>query len=139
MTLDTIKTLCYNVVGDRDVHPKAVASPFPLFLLFYKVMEEKKMAKTCNNCNTVGNQNVAVPYVVHESAMARSERHNKRLWIVVLVLIAALIGTNLAWIIYENSFEDYAITQEVEQDADNGTNNFVGGDVYGETEDKNND
>jgi hypothetical protein len=95
------------------------------------------MAKTCNNCNTAENQNVVVPYVVHESAMARNERHNKRLWIVILVLIGALIGTNLAWIIYENSFEDYVITQDVEQDADNGTNNFVGGDYYGETEDKN--
>lgn len=94
------------------------------------------MAKTCNNCGNE-NQNVNVPYVVHESAMARSERHNKRLWIVILVLVGALIGTNLAWIIYENSFEDYVITQDVEQDADNGTNNFVGGDYYGETEDKN--
>ena len=97
------------------------------------------MSKTCNNCNTAENPNVNVPYVVHESAMARSERHNKRLWIVILVLIGALIASNLAWIIYENSFEDCVITQEVEQDADNGTNNFVGGDVYGETEDKNND
>ena len=97
------------------------------------------MAKTCNNCNTTENPNVVVPYVAHESAMARSERHNKRLWIVILVLIVALLGTNLAWIIYENSFDDYVITQDVEQDANNGTNNFVGGDVYGEAEDKNND
>ena len=96
------------------------------------------MAKTCNDCKAE-NTNVTVPYVAHESAMARSERHNKRLWIVILVVIGALIGTNLAWIIYENTFEDYVITQEVEQDADNGTNNFVGGDVYGETEDQNND
>ena len=108
---------------------------FPSFLI-YEVMEEK-MEKTCNNCKNA--ENVSVPYVVHESDMARSERHNKRLWIVILVLIGALIGTNLAWIIYENSFEDYVITQEVEQDADNGTNNFIGGDIYGETEDQNND
>ena len=97
------------------------------------------MAKTCNNCNTTESQNVVVPYVAHDSAMARSERHNKRLWIVILVLIVALIASNLAWIIYENSFDDCVITQDVEQDADNGTNNFVGGDVYGEAEDKNND
>lgn len=99
------------------------------------------MEKTCNNCINAENvaENVSVPYVVHESAIARIERHNKRLWIVILVLIGALIGTNLAWIIYENSFEDYVITQEVEQDADNGTNNFVGGDVYGKTKDQNND
>jgi hypothetical protein len=94
--------------------------------------------KTCNNCGTE-NQNVNVPYVVHESAMARSERHNKRLWIVILVLIGALIGTNLAWIIYENSFEDYVITEEydVEQDADGGDNNSIinGGEIVnGEAE-----
>ena len=97
---------------------------FPSFFLFYEVVEEKKMANTCNNCGTESAK-VNVPYVVHESAMARSERHNKRLWIVILVLIGALIGTNLAWIIYENSFEDYVITEEydVEQDADGGGDN----------------
>lgn len=100
------------------------------------------MAKTCDSCISKGMADFKdmppVPFVAHEAALARSERHNKRLWIVILVLIGALIGTNLAWIIYENSFEDYVITQEVEQDADNGTNNFVGGDVYGEAEDQNN-
>ena len=96
------------------------------------------MAKTCNNCVS---ENVSVPYIVHESAMARSERHSKRLWIVILVLIGALIGTNLAWIIYENSFEDYIITEEynVEQDADGGGDNnsiINGGEIVnGEAED----
>lgn len=97
-------------------------------------MAEKK----CNHCGTDKNPD-NLPYAAHEIAMAQSERNIKRLWIIILVLIVALIGTNLAWIIYENSFEDYVITQEVERDADNGTNNFVGGDVYGETEDQNND
>ena len=95
------------------------------------------MAKTCNGCGT--QTNVTVPYVVYESSMARSERHNKRLWIVILVLIGALIGTNLVWIIYENSFEDYVITEEydVEQDADGGDNNSIinGGEIVnGEAE-----
>ena len=101
------------------------------------------MAKICDSCISKGAENFKdmppVHFAAHESALARSERHNKRLWIVILVLIGALIGTNLSWIIYENSFDDYVITQEVEQDADNGTNNFVGGDVYGKTEDQNND
>lgn len=93
------------------------------------------MQKTCNNCSE--STNVTVPYVVHESAMARSERHNKRLWIVILVLIGVLIGTNLAWIIYEAQFdvvEETTITQE----NDNGYNNYIGndGDInYGETDD----
>lgn len=82
------------------------------------------MVKTCNNCATE-NQNIVVPYAAHEIAIATSERHSKRLWIVILVLIVALLGTNLAWIIYENSFEDYVITEEydVEQDADGGGDN----------------
>lgn len=94
------------------------------------------MAKTCNGCgadNQVDNQNVAVPYVVHESAIARSERHNKRLWIVILVLIGSLIGTNLAWLIYENSFEEVSTTEEIIVDADdNGNENYIGqdGNIY---------
>lgn len=92
-------------------------------------MAEKK----CNHCGTDKNPD-NVPYIAHESAMARSERNSKRLWIIILVLIVALIGTNLAWIIYENSFEDYVIAEEydVEQDADGGGDNnsiINGGDI----------
>ena len=86
------------------------------------------MAKTCNNCVS---ENVSVPYIVHESAMARSERHSKRLWIVIIVLIGALIGTNLAWIVYESQFEDVVTTTEenilVDAD-DNGVANYIGND-----------
>ena len=97
------------------------------------------MAKTCNNCG-IENQNVNVPYVVHESAMARSERHNKRLWIVILVLIVALIGTNLAWIVYNSQFEVVEESTTITQDNENGYNNYIGndGDInYGETNNKN--
>ena len=95
------------------------------------------MAKTCNNCNTTENPNVVVPYVAHESAMARSERHNKRLWIVILVLIVALLGTNIAWIIYEAQLETIEESTVVEQENSNGDNNYIGndGDINcGETE-----
>lgn len=99
------------------------------------------MSKTCNNCRNE-NQNVTVPYVVHESTMARCERHKKRLWIVILVLIGALIASNLAWIIYESQFETVTTTTEeyydIEQEADGGGNNnsiINGGVVNGETED----
>ena len=60
------------------------------------------------------NTEINVPYIVHEGEMARMERMNRRLWIVVLVLIAALIVTNAAWIYYENQFEDVTVTQEVD-------------------------
>ena len=42
-----------------------------------------------------------VPYIVHEGDMARTERSNRRLWIIVLVLIVLLVGSNIAWLCYE--------------------------------------
>ena len=35
-----------------------------------------------------------IPYFSHEGDMARMERANKRLWIIILVLIVALVGSN---------------------------------------------
>lgn len=86
----------------------------------------------CETCKKVQNAPESVPYIVHESSMARMERQTKRLWIAVLLLIAMLVVTNGAWIWYESQME--TIYQEVTQEADTGTNNFVGGDMIGETD-----
>jgi hypothetical protein len=40
-----------------------------------------------------------VPYVVHEGIVTRLERTNKRLWILCVILIITLVGTNTGWII----------------------------------------
>ena len=72
------------------------------------------------------------------SAMA--ERTIKRMWIVILVLIIALIGTNGAWLYYESQFEDVVTTEIVQENAD-GYNNYIGNDgdiVNGETDNKDN-
>ena len=66
-----------------------------------------------------------VPYIVHEAMMARMERTIKRLWILVILLAVFLVGTNAAWIYYENQFETVVVTQETERD---GNNNFIGND-----------
>ena len=95
------------------------------------------MSKTCNGCGE-DKLPASVPYVVHESAMARAERQSKRLVAVIVLLVLLLVGSNIGWLVYENSFEDYVITQEVEQEADNGENHFIGGDYIGETKSKNN-
>lgn len=80
-----------------------------------------------------GNNNQMIPYMSHEADMARMERANKRLWILLIILAFFLVGTNAAWIIYESQFQTVdTISQEVEQEADgNGNNLFVGGDNYG--------
>ena len=80
------------------------------------------MPKTCNNCAEKAPTNV--PYVVHESAMARAERQAKRLVAVIILLIVLLVGSNIGWLVYENSFDDMAETYTVEQDGA-GTNNSV--------------
>ena len=68
------------------------------------------MEKYCNGCDT------NIPLAAHESAMARAERTTRRLCALILTLILLLFASNLAWILYENSFEDE--TQIVTQDAD---------------------
>lgn len=99
------------------------------------------MSKTCDGCKnkvyTEEEKMLTVPYVAHQSAAARQERQIRRMWIVVLVLIAALIGTNLAWIIYNSQFEVVEESVTVEQENDNGDNNYIGNDgdiTYGEAE-----
>jgi len=77
----------------------------------------------------------SVPYAVLEL----EDRKHKRLWVVILVLIVALLGTNAGWIYYENSFEDVVTTtQEITQDSGDGGSNtyngdFIGGDYICET------
>lgn len=61
---------------------------------------DKSMAN-CESCK--GKESNAlenVPYIVHESSMARMERQTKRLWITVLALIVMLVATNGAWILH---------------------------------------
>ena len=75
-----------------------------------------------------------IPYIAFESTTARQERTIKRLWILCIILIVALLGTNAGWIYYEKQFEDVEVTQEVEatSDGDSDLNiNTIGGDYYG--------
>ncbi|MBQ7292142.1 MAG: hypothetical protein IJW79_00230 [Clostridia bacterium] len=99
------------------------------------------MSKSCNNCEIAEKDfNVTVPYVVHEAAMARMERQSKRLWIVIIILIAALLVSNFAWIIYNSQFEVVEESTVIEQENGEGDNNYIGndGDINnGETKDNN--
>lgn len=75
-----------------------------------------------------------IPYIAFESATSRQERTIKRLWILCLVLIVALIGTNAGWIYWEKQFEDVVVTQDVDATADGDSDlnlNTIGGDFYG--------
>ena len=93
------------------------------------------MARVCNNCRTVSNEeknesiNVSVPYVAHEAIVARQERQIKRLWIALIAAISMLFASFTLFVWYESQFE----TITYEQDGE-GINNVN----YGEQGDLNN-
>ena len=71
----------------------------------------------CETCKKVQSAPENVPYIVHESSMARMERQIKRLWITVLVLIVMLVVTNGAWLLYNSPFETVeTVTEEYQAD-----------------------
>lgn len=99
------------------------------------------MAKTCNNCGT--EEMAVMPIAEHEKDQNRLMEIIKSLIAVILVLIVLLVGSNIAWIVYESQFEDVVTTAEehydVEQNAEGGGDNnsiINGGVVNGEAENK---
>lgn len=84
----------------------------------------------CKSCKESRQSVEPVPYIVHESAMARQERTIKRLWILLILLIVLLVATNGAWIWYESQWE--VVETEITQENDGGYNNYIGndGDIY---------
>ena len=67
-----------------------------------------------------------VPYIAHESAVARLERVIKRLWVLALVLIVLLAASNAAWIWCESQYETIETT--ITQENADGYNNYIGND-----------
>lgn len=47
--------------------------------------------------------------------LSELKKTTKRWFIVSIILLIALVGTNVAWLIYESSFETVTETQTVEQ------------------------
>lgn len=73
-----------------------------------------------------------ITYFEHEEQMVRMERTNVRLWILCILLILMLVGTNIAWIYYESQWQVTTETTEIEAEQDGEINIVGGGDVnYG--------
>ena len=71
-----------------------------------------------------------IPYFCHEGDMARAERTIKRLWILCILLVVLLVGTNIAWIHYEKQWEtaETVVTQDI--DTGNGGNASINDGVH---------
>lgn len=77
------------------------------------------------NCETCKGKEThapeSVPYIAHESSMARMERQIKRLWIALIVCIALIFASNAGWLIYESQYETVEYSYDYQQDGQ-GTN-----------------
>lgn len=93
------------------------------------------MGGNCSECKK-SETTCTVQYIVYESAMERNERNFKRLWALIIILVMLLVASNALWLWHSQQFErveTITTTQNVEQDAESRNNHFIGGNVYGET------
>ena len=80
------------------------------------------------------NEQVMIPYIVYEGEMARAERRHKRNFVLTIVLIAALILSNLGWL-YAWMQYDYSDSEIMVDAGVRGNASYIGnnGEVnYGE-------
>ena len=72
----------------------------------------------CESCKKVQSAPESVPYIVHESSMARMERQIKRIWISLIISIAMLFTSGAiftyAWLQYDYSREETIYQQDGE-------------------------
>ena len=73
----------------------------------------------------------------HEEEMFRMERHSKRLWIAILVLVLACVISNGAWLIYQSMYDTISYSQDGE--GINNINTGTQGDLIDGAETQNQD
>lgn len=89
--------------------------------------------KTCTGCKNIKTKKAElpenIPYIAYDMAQARNERHIKRMIVALIVAIALMFASNMAWLLVFNSY-DYAsetYSEEVLVDSDDGgTANYIG-------------
>lgn len=89
----------------------------------------------CDACKKERAQEAgAVPRWTHEADMARMERTVKKLWVLLIIVLALLFGTNAGWIWYEAQFIDESVTQEVDTGDGDAYVAGIGDITYGESQ-----
>lgn len=69
---------------------------------------------------------------VHEQSLALEmlaelKKSSKRWFVISIILLVALVATNVSWLIYESSFETVTETQTVEQHQEDTDNSNMSG------------
>jgi lipopolysaccharide/colanic/teichoic acid biosynthesis glycosyltransferase len=85
--------------------------------------------KECKEKRMEVNTPENVPYIVHETAMARNERNVKRMVVALVAAIALIFASNAlwlwAWMQYDYSGEEIIVEQDT---TDGGNANYIGND-----------
>lgn len=88
--------------------------------------------KICN-CKIESNALATMPIAVHEASEERHARKEKCFFVVIILLIVLLVGSNIAWLVYQSQFETVEVSEDILVDAEgDGTANYIGqdGDIY---------
>lgn len=86
----------------------------------------------CTTCKELRRQSESVPFIAHESALARLERQSKRLWIALILTLIMLVGSNVGWLIYESQIMEEYITQEIDTGDGTAVIAGIGDAIYGQ-------
>ncbi len=82
------------------------------------------------NCETCKGKEAhapeSVPYIVHESSMARMERQVKRGWIALIVSVMLLFSSNVLWLAAWVSYDYSSETEEYIYQQDGEGTNIIG-------------
>lgn len=79
----------------------------------------------CNSCKEHGTPQ-PVPYIAHESAMARNERTIKRLLVALIISILLMFASNAIWLYVWNSYDYVSEDSEVAYQQDGEGVNIIG-------------
>ena len=83
--------------------------------------------KECKEQRIVSNTPENVPYIVHETAMARNERNVKRMIIAIVMAIVLLFASNALWLLAWCQY-DYSSEEVIVDSQDGGNANYIGND-----------
>lgn len=73
-------------------------------------------------------ENKNIPYLVYESAQARSERTIKRLILALIIATTLIFASNLAWIYVCGQYDYSSEETKIDVKADKGIANYIGND-----------
>lgn len=68
---------------------------------------------------------IEVPYIAYEGTIARFERSIKRLIVSLVIAVALIFASNVAWLIFFDQFTSFEEAEEVVVDGDEGNTNYI--------------